>query len=79
MLTITIFGWLFFSAAAGMFAHIGRNRHGVRWFGVAVVLSPLAAFVLLAILRPLPYPPRYAARPFVFRRVIGVTIRGVWP
>ena len=47
-------GWLFFSVAAAMFAHIRRNRNGAGWFFVALLFTPLVAFVLLAILRPLP-------------------------
>jgi biotin transporter BioY len=47
-----IIGWLLFSIAAGMFAHIRRNRNGVGWFFVAMLISPLVAFVLLAILHP---------------------------
>ena len=44
--------WFFFSIAAGMFAHIRRNRNGVEWFLIAFLISPLVAFVLLAILKP---------------------------
>jgi hypothetical protein len=44
-------GWLFFCAAAAMFAVQRRNRNGVGWFFVAFFFSPLVAFVLLAILR----------------------------
>jgi hypothetical protein len=47
-----ILGWLFFSVAAAMFAHIHRNRNGGGWFFVALFFSPLVAFVLLLILRP---------------------------
>jgi branched-subunit amino acid transport protein AzlD len=56
-----LIGWIFFSVAAGMFAHIHRNRHGGGWFFVAIFFSPLVAFVLLFILRPLPerQPPDY--------------------
>lgn len=43
-------GWLFFSVAAGIFAEKRRNRHGVGWFVVALVFSPLVAFVLLMVL-----------------------------
>ena len=56
-------GWIFFCVAAGMFAHIRRNRYGAEWFlvaiivaSVALVFSPLVAFVLLAILKE--GPPR---------------------
>jgi NADH:ubiquinone oxidoreductase subunit 6 (subunit J) len=47
-----ILGWIFFSIAAGMFAHIRRNRDGGGWFLIALLFSPLVAFVLLAILEP---------------------------
>jgi hypothetical protein len=46
-----VLGWLFFSIAAGMFAHIRRNRNGIGWFFVAIFFTPLVAFVLLAILQ----------------------------
>lgn len=49
-----IFGWLFFSIAAAMFAHIRRNRSSGGWLLVALFFSPLVAFVLLLILQPLP-------------------------
>ena len=49
-------GWIFFCVAAGMLAHIRRNRYGAEWFLVALVFSPLVAFVLLAILKE--GPPR---------------------
>jgi hypothetical protein len=45
--------WVFFCVAASMFASIHRNRSGVGWFFVAFFFSPLVAFVLLAILRPI--------------------------
>jgi hypothetical protein len=47
-----IFGWFFFAVAAGMLASIRRNRDGVGWFFVAILFSPLVAFVLLLILQP---------------------------
>lgn len=46
--------WLFFAVTAGMFASIRRQRSGFGWFFVAVIFSPLVAFILLAILKPLP-------------------------
>jgi hypothetical protein len=46
-------GWIFFCVAAAMFAHIHRNRNGPGWFFIAFFFSPLVAFVLLAILKPL--------------------------
>ena len=47
-------GWIFFSIVAGMFAQIRRNRNGAGWFFVAILFSPLVAFVLLLILPSLP-------------------------
>jgi hypothetical protein len=49
-----IFCWFFLSVAAGMFADIRRNRNGGGWFFLAILFSPLVAFVLLLILQPLP-------------------------
>lgn len=49
-----IAGWLFFSVAAGMFAQKRRNRDGGGWFFIALIFSPLVAFVLLAILEIAP-------------------------
>jgi hypothetical protein len=43
--------WLFFAILVGMFAHHRRNRDGVAWFLAAVVFSPLAAFLVVAVLR----------------------------
>jgi hypothetical protein len=52
-----IFGWLFFSVAAGLFAHNYCNRDGVGWTVVAIFFSPLVAFVLLFVLKPGPDKP----------------------
>jgi hypothetical protein len=51
---MTFIGWIFFSVAAAMFASHRRNRNAGGWFFVAVFFTPLVAFVLLAILQPLP-------------------------
>lgn len=45
-----ILGWLGFSIAVAMFAHVRRNRDGVSWFFIALILSPLVAVVMLLIL-----------------------------
>lgn len=45
--------WVFFAIAAGMFASIRRGRSGGGWFLIALFFSPLVAFVLLAILKPI--------------------------
>jgi hypothetical protein len=46
--------WLFLCVAAAMFADIRRKRNGLGWFAVAFFFSPIVAFILLAILEPLP-------------------------
>jgi hypothetical protein len=54
MLILTFCFWLFLCVAAAMFADIRRKRNGFGWFVVAFFFSPLVAFILLAILEPLP-------------------------
>lgn len=55
-----IVGWLFLSAMAATFAQQRRNRNGFGWLIVALIFSPLVAFILLAILPSLPkkLPPK---------------------
>jgi hypothetical protein len=55
-----VLAWIFLSIAAGMFASIRRNRSGFGWFLSALVFSPVAMFVILAILRPKEYDARRA-------------------
>jgi len=43
--------WMFFAVAVGMFASIRRNRSGLGWSILAVIISPLFAFILIAILK----------------------------
>ena len=43
--------WLALSAAVGVFAS-KRGRRGLGWFFLAVVISPLLAFIFCAILEP---------------------------
>jgi hypothetical protein len=43
-----IVGWLLLSAVVGVFASGRRNRSGFGWFVLAVVISPLVAFLFLA-------------------------------
>lgn len=57
--------WLFLSVAAGMFAAIHRNRNGVGWFFVAIIFSPLVAFVLLLILQPSKTPRKMTRRQII--------------
>jgi hypothetical protein len=65
----TFLGWIFFSIAAGLFASQRRNRSAIGWFFVAIVFTPIAAFVLLLILHPaaptiiIPTPPAPTPRP----------------
>jgi hypothetical protein len=49
--------YLFFCVAAGMFAQNRRNKYGVDWFLVALIFSPLVAFVLLAVSKTGPERP----------------------
>lgn len=54
-----IFGWILFCIATGMFATYRRNRSPIGWFFIALICSPLIAFVFLIILpvgvsRPVP-------------------------
>jgi hypothetical protein len=43
--------WPFLSVLVGMFAHGRRNRNGIVWFLIAFFISPLVAFLLVAVLR----------------------------
>lgn len=61
-----IVGWLFFSVAVAMFATMRRYRNGGGWFLIALLFSPLVAFVLLLILQPL---PRKMTRPEMIARL----------
>ena len=47
---VMIFVWIPLCVAAGMFAHIRRNRSGFGWFLFAFFLSPFFAFLFCAIL-----------------------------
>jgi phosphotransferase system glucose/maltose/N-acetylglucosamine-specific IIC component len=46
-----LFFWIAGAIATGMFAHIRRGREGIVWFVLALIISPLLAFVFCAILR----------------------------
>jgi hypothetical protein len=43
--------WIAFSVLVGVFAQVRRNREGIVWFFLALILSPIIAGVLVAILR----------------------------
>jgi hypothetical protein len=43
--------WIAFSILVGVFAHVRRNRSGIAWFILALILSPVIAGALVAILR----------------------------
>ncbi|MBO4221973.1 hypothetical protein [Bradyrhizobium neotropicale] len=46
--------WIAFAALVGAFASMRRNRSGFGWFVLALIISPLLAGILVAILKPLP-------------------------
>jgi hypothetical protein len=48
--------WFGLAVLVGIFAETRRNRNGVAWFFWAVLISPLLAGILLAILREIPPP-----------------------
>ena len=51
---LIVITWITFSIAVGMFASIRRNRSGMGWFFLALILSPLLAIAFVAILREKP-------------------------
>ena len=46
-------GWIILSFAVGFFAAVRRNRNGLGWFVLALLISPPIAFIFVAICRPL--------------------------
>jgi hypothetical protein len=46
--------WFALSILVGVFAHVRRNREGVVWFFIAMIISPLIAGLLVAILHERP-------------------------
>lgn len=46
--------WIALSAGTGMFAYTRRNRNGLVWLLLALIISPPVAFVLCAIMDPKP-------------------------
>ncbi len=53
--------WLVLAVLVGVFASVRRNRSGVGWAVLAVLLSPLVAGILVAILLPLSAEARAAS------------------
>jgi hypothetical protein len=43
--------WLFFCFLVGLFANQRRNRSGLGWFLIALIISPIVSFLLVVILR----------------------------
>lgn len=48
------FLWVGLSIAAGVFASNYRNRFGLGWFLLSLLISPLLAFVFIAVSKKLP-------------------------
>ena len=46
--------WIAFSIAAGIFAHNYRNRSGLGWFALSLLISPLLGFLFIAVCKTLP-------------------------
>jgi hypothetical protein len=53
-LIIVLYFWIALSIAVGKFADIRRGRDSTVWFLLALIGSPLVAFVFCAILEPEP-------------------------
>ena len=51
------------SIAVGIFASRRRNRSGFGWFVLALIITPLLAFIFCAILRPKPARIAASSRP----------------
>ncbi|HEY2242607.1 MAG TPA: hypothetical protein VGH47_00100 [Xanthobacteraceae bacterium] len=75
--------WLFFAVLTGVFAQVRRNRNGFGWFMLSLLISPLFAFPLVAILRepvarlgPAPGSvwQRAAALLIIFGGIIGIVL-----
>jgi len=49
--------WLAFSVIVGVFASQRRNRDGFGWFLLALVISPVLAFLLVAAMKEAPPQP----------------------
>jgi len=46
-----VLGWIFFSVCVGVFAQQRRNRNGVGYFVLSLIISPLLAFALVAAMK----------------------------
>lgn len=44
-------GWFFLSVAVGLYATNHRGRSGLGWFFIALLLSPMIAFILLLVMK----------------------------
>jgi hypothetical protein len=51
MLGYLVFSWLSLSAAVGIFADQRRNRNGIGWLALALLISPMIAFCFVAALK----------------------------
>ena len=45
------FVWLVAASLVGLFASVRRNRSGIGWFFLALLISPLLAGIIVAILK----------------------------
>jgi len=59
--------WLGFAVAVGMFARYRRNRSGIGWFLLSLLIPPLLTGIFIAIL-PVRDAPRSIAGKLVFGR-----------
>jgi biotin transporter BioY len=50
-LTLFIVFYLLFSVLIGVFANQRRNRSGIGWFLISMLIGPLFAFLFVAVLR----------------------------
>lgn len=44
-------GWLFLSIAVGVYASNHRGRSGFGWFLLALLISPVIAFILVLVMK----------------------------
>ena len=51
---VIFLGWIFCAFLVGLFADIRRKRFGFGWFLLALLISPIFAFIFVAILKELP-------------------------
>lgn len=48
---IGFLGWLFLAVAVGVYAKNHRGRSGLGWFVLALIISPLVAFILVLVMK----------------------------